>query len=75
MLQYVNSFACTKNEQSGTVIIRFTQNEPIFVETDDGVETSFKENEIANIVMEEDCAKALFSSITELLEDSPIDED
>lgn len=73
MLQYVNSFTCTRNEQTGTVIIHFNQNEPIVAETESGLDTVIKEHEIASIVLEEDCIKALFSSLADLFDNSPIE--
>jgi len=76
MLQYVNSFSCTQNKQSGTVVIHFLQNEPVFSETEDGdADTVIREHEIASIILEEDCAQALVSSLTELFESTSEDDD
>lgn len=74
MLQYVNSFTCTKNEKSDTVVVHFIQNEPVINETEDGLDTIIKENEIASIVMEGPCAKGLIKSLTELFEDECSDD-
>ena len=55
MLQYVNAFACTVNEDSRTLVVHFIQNEPFFSEENGEVITV--ENEIASVVMEQECAK------------------
>ena len=70
MLQYVNSFSCTKNERTGTIIIQFQQNEPILVETETGCETVIEGHNIASVVLERDCAAAFIASLNELLENT-----
>lgn len=73
MLQYVNSFTCTKNEHSNTVVIHFTQNEPIINETENGLETVVRENEVSSLVMEGPCAQGLLDSLREFFENNADD--
>ncbi len=62
MLQYVNSFACTANETKKNIVINLIQNEPIIPDDDEEEITSIP-NEIASIIMDEDCARSLAESI------------
>lgn len=65
MLQYVNSYACSMNENQKNYVIHFRQNEPIIPEDDDE-EITFFPNDIVSIIMDEDCAKSLAESILQL---------
>lgn len=76
MLQYVNSFTCTKNEQSGAVIIHFQQNEPVVSEKENGEWTTDIENHnIASVILEKECIQAFCESLQNLLEENSCDTD
>lgn len=62
MLQYVNSFACTVNDNSKNLVINFVQNEPI-IPDEDGCPMSIEAHKIISLIMEEDCAKNLANTL------------
>lgn len=66
MLQYVDSFACSWNQKTGNLVIRFMQKEPVF---DEG-KNNFSEitNSIASVIMDKDAADALLSLLQEVRE-------
>lgn len=73
MLQFVNEFTCSVDEQGKTTVIHFKQNEPVIETGDDGTEqVIIKKNDIASVVMDSDGARALSNLITQVLEENGI---
>lgn len=71
MLQYVNEFTCTADDDKKTVVIHFKQNEPLTEISENG-ETSIHmvKNDIASIIIDADGAHALSTLINQILEQS-----
>ena len=67
MLQYVDGFSCSYNQDSGALVIHFTQNEPI-VQEDGSIDIN--KNHITSIIMDKGGANALFSLLKDVCNDS-----
>ena len=65
MLQYVDSFFCTYNEAKEAYVFRLRQEEP--VEGDSPDKIAVQTNEIANVIMDKQCAIELARSILQLI--------
>jgi hypothetical protein len=72
MLQYVDGFSCSLNQNSNSLVIHFTQKEPIVKENNE-VQTVV--NPITSIIMEKDSARALLSVLQDVYGDAPSSED
>lgn len=75
MLQYVNSFSCSLSETKDTLIIHFVQNEPTIPDFDNDSHVEVLRHDIASIIMDNDCAKGLMSSLEKLFNSSEENED
>ena len=64
MLQFVDSFYCTYNQQKEKYVFRLRQEEP--VDGEPGVDVTIKTNEIANVILDKDCAIELAHAILQL---------
>ena len=68
MLQFVNSFACSLNEDNNTFVLQFRQNEPVFPtsgEVKDNVE--IQTHTVASLVLDRKCAFQLQDAINQIL--------
>lgn len=63
MLQYVDGFSCSLREPSGSLVIHFTQKEPV-VKGEKEVEVIT--NPVTSIIMEDDSARALRSLLNDI---------
>lgn len=72
MLHYVDSFFLTRNSSKKTYVIRFRQEEPI--ENSESESIDIQTNEVANIMLDQECALQLASSILELCKELPSDD-
>lgn len=63
MLHYVDGFSCSLKQASGSLVIHFTQKEPIITE-EGGVDVTV--NPVTSIIMEKDSAKALLSLLSDI---------
>ena len=61
MLQFVDSFYCAYNPQKGNYVIKLRQEEPL--EHGPNSEVTIQTNEIANIILDKDCALTLAKTI------------
>lgn len=61
MLQFVDSFYCAYNPQKGNYVIKLRQEEPL--EHGPNSEVTMQTNEIANIILDKDCALTLAKTI------------
>lgn len=74
MLQYVDGFSCHLNESKDTLVLHFTQKEPMIVENGEEESVEVVTNKIASIVMDSNCAQGLISVIAQLF-DTPNEND
>lgn len=63
MLHYVDGFSCSLKQTSGSLVIHFTQKEPI-VKEEGGVDVII--NPVTSIIMENDSAKALLALLNDI---------
>lgn len=63
MLNYVDGFACSLKQSSRSLVIHFTQKEPIV--KDEG-NVDIVVNPVTSIIMEEDSAKALLALLNDI---------
>lgn len=68
MLQFVDSFYCTYNQQKEKYVFRLRQEEP--VDGEPGAEATIKTNEIANVILDKNCAIELAHAILQLHDDA-----
>lgn len=69
MLQYVNEFSCTSDENNKTMVIHFIQNEPkIEVDGNGNQKIVPVKNDIISVVMETEGAQALANIINQVIE-------
>lgn len=68
MLNYVDGFSCSLNQTTKSLVIHFTQKEPV-VKADDDIDVVL--NPITSIIMEQDSAKALLALLTDIYSDKP----
>lgn len=61
MLQYVDGFSCSLNQTSGSLVIHFTQKEPLIDETTGNVDVV--SNPVTSIIMEKSSATALLAML------------
>lgn len=66
MLQYVDGFTCSVNEEKSNIVIHFKQTEPVIDEESGDVSTIT--NNIASIIMDSDCAQGLVNSLAGFLQ-------
>ncbi len=66
MLNYVDGFSCSLNQTSKSLVIHFSQKEPIINGNDD---IDIVVNPITSIIMEPDSAKALLALLTDIYGD------
>lgn len=66
MLNYVDGFSCSLNQSTKSIVIHFTQKEPVVKEADN-IEVVL--NPITSIIMEQDSAKALLSLLNDIYAD------
>lgn len=59
MLQYVDGFSCSLNQESNSIVIHFTQKEPVIEEVTGNVTEIV--NPVTSIIMEKSSASALLS--------------
>lgn len=64
MLQYVDGFSCSLNHESNSLVIHFTQKEPIIKDGENNVDIVV--NPIASIIMEKRSAAALLGLLQEI---------
>ena len=62
MLQYVDGFSCSLNQEAGTLVLRFTQKEPIVPDEGD---IKLVEHDIAALVMTKGTAEALYHFLSD----------
>lgn len=68
MLQFVNSFACSLNEDNNTFVLHFRQNEPVFPASNDPQDNvEIQTHTVASLVMDRKCAFQLQDAINQLL--------
>ena len=63
MLHYVDGFSCSYNQSSGSLVLQFTQKEPMV--QDDG-EINIIVNPVTSIIMEKDCACGLLDFLEDI---------
>lgn len=68
MLQYVDGFSCSLNQESGSLVIHFTQKEPVIEESTGNVNLVL--NPITSIIMEKSSAQALLSLLQDVYGDT-----
>ncbi len=73
MLQYVDGFSCSLNQDSGSFVIHFTQKEP-FVDEDTG-NVNVVVNPVTSIIMEKGSATALLAILQEVYSSAPSSQD
>ena len=68
MLQFVDAFYCTYNQQKEKYVLKLRQEEP--VDGNPGEEITIKTNEIANVILDKECAVELANAILQLYENA-----
>jgi hypothetical protein len=68
MLQYVDGFSCSLNQDSGSIVIHFTQKEPHIEESTEKM--NIVSNPVASIIMEKHSAIALLSILQDVYGDA-----
>ncbi len=72
MFQYVNSFACASNPKQDSVVIRFRQTVPLIdSDTDENGNLPEETCQIASLIMDTKCAKALVDMLGSILTKLP----
>ncbi len=64
MLQYVDGFSCSLNQESRSLVIHFTQKEPIIKDGENNIAITV--NPVASIIMEKNSAAALLALLQEV---------
>lgn len=62
MLQYVDGFSCSLNQETGSLALRFTQKEPIVPDEGD---ITLIEHDVASLVMTKETAGALYQFLSD----------
>lgn len=73
MLQYINGFSCILNQKQNSVVLSLCQDEPVPTYKKQGEILDQKINDVASLVMDVECAKALGGSLLQLFADIPKD--
>lgn len=72
MLNYVDGFSCSLNQSTKSLVIHFTQKEPV-VKDDNDIDLVL--NPVTSIIMEQDSAKALLALLNDIYADEPSEEE
>lgn len=68
MLQFVDSFFCTYNNDTQNMVLRFRQEEPFQDSNSKSVQV--QTTEVANIIMSKTCAEQLAAGLQQLLSEN-----
>lgn len=72
MLNYVDGFSCSLNQSTKSLVIHFTQKEPV-VKDNDNIDLVL--NPVTSIIMEQDSAKALLALLNDIYAGEPSEEE
>ena len=72
MLNYVDGISCSLNQSTKSLVIHFTQKEPV-VKDDNDIDLVL--NPVTSIIMEQDSAKALLALLNDIYADEPSEEE